>query len=129
MTPPHASGGAHPREAEALFPGPLGDVYSVFRTAVLALGDDIDEQFTKTQVAYRLSRQFAWLSPVSGRRALITVDLWEERESPMLTNVIRFRDDKVTHQIEVRTADEVKMFLELRWFPEAVSWGRKTRKS
>jgi predicted transport protein len=115
--------------AQDLFPASLLEIYETFSQALLELGDDIDEQFTKTQVAYRVARQFAWLSPINKTTALITLDLWEEHDAPLLSNVIRFRDDKVTHQMEARTAGDVTAVIDLGWFPEAVSWGRKQQPS
>lgn len=113
--------------AQVLFPTPLNTVYRSFSQRMLALGDDIDEQFTKTQVAYRVVRQFAWLSPINKTKALITLDLWEEHTAPLLSNVIRFRNDKVTHQVEVRSAEDIDAVISLGWFEEAVSWGRKQK--
>lgn len=115
--------------AHELFPGPLAAVYSCFSRRILTLGDDIGEQFSKTQVAYRVTRQFAWLSPINTTKALITLDLWEEHDAPLLSNVIRFRDDKVTHQVEVRTNEDVETVIDLGWLEEAVSWGRKQKSS
>lgn len=108
-----------------LFPGPLADIYATFSQRMLTFGDDIDERFTKTQVAYRVKRQFAWLSPITKTKALITLDLWTEHTAPQLTNVIRFRDDKATHQVDVCAADDVHAVIDLGWFEEAVAWGRK----
>lgn len=60
-------------------------------------------------------------------KALLLVDLWERREAPLLRSVIRYREDKVTHQIAVRTAADVEAVAALGWFDEAVAWGRKQR--
>ncbi len=113
--------------AKALFPAPLTNVYASFSRRMLALDDNIDEQFTKTQVAYGVVRQFAWLSPINKTRALITLDMWEEHTAPLLSNVIRFRNDKVMHQVEVRTAEDLEAVVDLGWLEGAVLWVRKQR--
>lgn len=110
-----------------LFPGSLLEVYDTFREQMLALGDDVVEEFARTQVSYGAARKFAWLTPLTKTKALLLIDLWEERDSALLRSVIRYRDDKFTHQFEVRVASDVDAVAELKWFEEAVSWGRKQR--
>ena len=114
-------------DAQRLFPGDLGSVHDATRRLVLPQGDDIVEEFARTQVSYGCLRKFAWLTPLTRTKALLVLDLWEERTAPQLRNVIRYRDDKVTHQVEVRTAADVEAVDALGWFVEAVSWGRKRR--
>jgi hypothetical protein len=94
---------------------------------MLALGDDVVEKFAKNQVSYGTARKFAWLTPLTKTKALLLVDLWEERDAPLLRNIIRYRDDKFPHQVEVRTAADVDAVAALGWSDEAVSWGRKER--
>ena len=112
---------------ERLFTGPLAEVDDALRRRMVALGDDVVEEHTRTQVSYGAARKFAWLIPLTQAKALLVVDLWEEREAPILRGVIRYRDDKFTHQVEVRTAEDVTAVAELGWFDEAVSWGRRQR--
>lgn len=114
-------------DSQQLFAGPLTEVYEAMRGRVLPLGDDIVEEFAKTQVSYGAVRKFAWLIPLTKRKALLLVDLWEEREAPLLRDVIRYRDDKFTHQVEVRAVADVEAVAALGWFDQAVSWGRKER--
>jgi predicted transport protein len=114
-------------DAHRLFPGDLASVYEAMRRLVRPLGDDIVEEFAKTQVSFGSLRKFAWLTPVTKTKALLVLDLWEERTAPQLRNVIRYRDDKFTHQVEVRTAKDVEAVDALGWFNEAASWGRKRR--
>jgi hypothetical protein len=73
------------------------------------------------------SRKFAWLTPLTKSKALLVLELWEERTAPLRRNVIRYRDDKFTHQVEVRTAEDVEAVSALGWFGEAVAWGHKQR--
>jgi predicted transport protein len=113
--------------AQRLFQGDLEAVYEATRRLVLALGEDVIEELTRTQVSFGSARKFAWLTPVTKTKALLVLDLWEERTGPQLRNVIRYRDDKFTHQVEVRTAGEVEAVAALGWFDEAVAWGRKQR--
>ena len=108
-----------------LFPDRLSPVYEATRRLMLELGDDVVEEFSKTQVSFGSTRKFAWLSPLTKTKALLILDLWEERTAPQLRNVIRYRADKFTHQVEVRTAEDVEAVSALGWFSEAVSWGRK----
>jgi len=114
-------------EAQLLFPGTLSTVYVTTRQLVLAFGDDISEEFARTQVSFGSIRKFVWLTPLNKTKALLVLDLWEEQTGPPLRNVIRYRDDKFTHQIEVRTSEDVEAVRMLGWFDEAVSWGRKRR--
>jgi predicted transport protein len=114
-------------DAQRLFPGDLAAVYEATRCVVLPLGDDIVEEFARTQVSFGSARKFAWLTPLTKTRALLVLDLWEERTAPQLRNVIRYREDKFTHQVEVRTAEDVEAVNALGWFVEAASWGRKRR--
>lgn len=97
------------------------------RDRVHDLGSDVVEEFAATQVSYGAARKFVWLTPLTRTKALLLLDLWEQREAPQLRSVIRYRDDKFTHQVEVRSAADVAAVAELGWFEEAVSWGRKRR--
>ena len=113
---------------ERLFPGPLSAVYVATRRLVLASGDDITEEFTRTQVSYGCARKFAWLAPLTKTKALLNLDLSDEKAAPLLRGVIRYREDKFTHQIEVRSAEDVEAVQALGWIEEAVWWGRRERR-
>lgn len=112
---------------ERLFPGSLQATYAATRRLVLASGDDVAEEFAKTQVSYGCARKFAWLVPLTKTKALLNLDLWDEKAAPLLRGVIRYREDKFTHQIEVRSAEDVQAVQALGWIAEAVSWGRRQR--
>jgi len=114
-------------DARLLFPGSLLTVYATTRQVALSLGDDVREEFANTQVSFASIRKFVWLTPLTKTSALLVLDLWEERTGPPLRNVIRYRDDKFTHQIAVRTPENVEAVRVLGWFDEAASWGRKRR--
>ena len=120
-------GHAEGMDPQRLLLGSLTEVYGTFRAQMLALGCDVVEEVTRTQVSYSAVRKFAWLTPLTKTKALLIIDLWEERNSPLLRSVIRYRDDKFTHQFEVRAAADVDAVADLDWFDEAVSWGRKHR--
>lgn len=62
-------------DAEHMFHGQLAEVYEAFRSRMLALGDDIVENFAKSQVSYGAARKFAWLTPLTKTKALLLVDL------------------------------------------------------
>jgi predicted transport protein len=113
--------------AASLFPGPLEPIYDNLRAHVLALDDGVIEEFKKTQVSYGLARKFAWLTPLTKSKALLVIDMWQGHDHSMLRNVIPFRLDKFTHQIEVRTTAEIDEVSALGWFEEAASWGRYER--
>ena len=113
--------------AQHLFPGPLRAIYDALRSRVFAMDGDVIEEFAKTQVSYGTARKFIWLSPLTKSKALLTVDMWDEHQDPMIRDVIRYREDKFTHQIEVRTAEDVEAVAKLGWFAEAARWGRKER--
>ena len=112
---------------ERLFPGPLSAVYVATRRLVLASGDDVTEEFGKTQVSYGCARKFAWLAPLTKSKALLNLDLWDEKAAPFLRGVIQYRENKFTHQIEVRSPEDVEAVQALGWIEEAVSWGRRQR--
>jgi len=114
-------------DAQRLFRGTLSDVYETTRRLMRELGDDVIEEFGRTQVSFGSARKFAWLTPLTKTKALLLVDLWQERSGAQLRSVIRYRDDKFTHQVEVRTAADVEAVSALGWFEEAASWGRKQR--
>ncbi|WP_137845191.1 DUF5655 domain-containing protein [Microbacterium sp. 2FI] len=114
-------------DAQSLFPGPLETVYCALREHVLALDDGVIEEFKKTQVSFGLARKFVWLTPLTKTNALLVIDLWHQHEDPMVRTVIRYRPDKFTHQIEVRTADEIDEVSRLGWLEEAAAWGRNDR--
>jgi predicted transport protein len=114
-------------DAQQLFPGALEEIYDALSARVLGLGDDIAEEFSRTQVSYGAARKFVWLTPVTKTKALLTMDMWDEHHASFLRGVIRFRDDKYTHQIEVRTASDIATVAALGWFKESAAWGRKQR--
>jgi len=51
----------------------------------------------------------------------------KQHDHSMIRNVIRYRVDKFTHQIEVRKAAEIDEVSSLGWFEEAATWGRHQR--
>ncbi len=114
-------------DADTLFPDDLAEVYRAFRERMFALSDDVVEGFAETQVSNGTVRKFAWLTPLTKTKALLLLDLLEERDAPLLRNVIRYRDDKFSHRVEIRAAADVDAVAELGWFDEAASWGRKER--
>jgi predicted transport protein len=114
-------------DAQQLFPGALEEIYDALSAHVLGLGDDIAEEFSRTQVSYGAARKFVWLTPVTKTKALLTMDMWDEHHASFLRDVIRFRHDKYTHQIEVRHASDIETVAALGWFEESAGWGRKQR--
>jgi hypothetical protein len=113
--------------AEMLFPGPLSEVYDAVRDRMRALGPDVTEEFTRTQVSYGATRKFVWLLPLTKKKALLLLDMWSEHDGEFVRNVIRYRDDKFTHQIEVQSAADVDAVAARGWFDESAAWGRKQR--
>ena len=114
-------------DAKSLFPGPLEPVYQTLRAHLLALDEQVIEEFKKTQVSFGLARKFAWLTPLTKSKALLVIDMGKQHDHLMIRNVIRYRVDKFTHQIEVRTAAEIDEVSSLGWFEEAATWGRHQR--
>ncbi|WP_258803379.1 DUF5655 domain-containing protein [Pseudarthrobacter sp. NS4] len=114
-------------DAQQLFPGALKEIYDALSARVLGLGDDIVEELSRTQVSYGAARKFVWLTPVTKTKALLTMDMWDEHQASFLRGVIRFRHDKYTHQIEVRSAADIETVAALGWFEESAAWGRKQR--
>lgn len=113
-------------DADSLFPGALGECYDAFVEAIEAEGG-AEEQFAKTQVSFGLDRKFAWLVPLTRTKCLVVLDMYEEHDSPLWRTIIRYRDDKYTHQAEVRDAAAVRQLAEQGWFRLAREWGAKER--
>jgi len=109
---------------QALFAGPLAAVHAAVESAVLGQGDDISRLVTSTQISYGASRKFAWLIPLSRAKALLNLDLWDERSAPWVRDVIRYRDDKFTHQIVLTSVGDVEAVVTAGWFHDAAQWGR-----
>lgn len=110
--------------SQDLFVGPLAAVHDAVEATILALGDDISRQVTSTQIGYGASRKFAWLTPLSRSEVLLNLDLWEERTAPWLRDVIRYRDDRYTHQVVLATVSDVEKVAAAGWFRDAAQWGR-----
>ncbi|MDQ0868014.1 putative regulator of Ras-like GTPase activity (Roadblock/LC7/MglB family) [Arthrobacter sp. V1I9] len=49
-------------DAQQLFPGSLDEIYDALSARVLGLGDDIVEEFSRTQVSYGAARKQRWLN-------------------------------------------------------------------
>ncbi|WP_152683753.1 DUF5655 domain-containing protein [Pseudarthrobacter siccitolerans] len=114
-------------DAQQLFPGALMEIYDVLSARMSGLGSDIVEEFSRTQVSYGAARKFTWLTPISKSKALLTMDMWEEHHGSFVRDIIRFRHDKYTHQVEVRTAADIESVAALGWFEDSAAWGRKQR--
>jgi hypothetical protein len=114
-------------DAEQLFPGALTEIYGALSVRMHELGDDIVEEFSRTQVSYGAARKFTWLTPVTKTKALLTMDMWDKHHGPFLRDVIKFRQDKYTHQVEVRTSADIESVAALGWFEDSAAWGRKQR--
>lgn len=78
-------------------------------------------------MAYRLKRQFAWLTPVTRTRSLLTLDMYDPHEDPVVDEIIVFRTDKFTHQITIESADTITLVANRDWFTLARAWGNKDR--
>lgn len=111
-------------DPDSLFPGELRALYDAFASAIASAGG-AQEQFAVTQVAFRLKRQFAWLTPVTRSRCLMTLDMYEPYEDAIVDEIIRFRNDKFTHQITVASADVITAAQQRGWFRLARDWGEK----
>lgn len=111
---------------DTLFPGSLRAHYDAFAASIAAAGG-AEEQFARAQVAYRVKRQFAWLTPVTRARTLLTLDMHEPHEDPVVDEIIPFRADKFTHQITVDSAETIALVAERNWFVLASAWGGKER--
>ncbi|WP_142056784.1 DUF5655 domain-containing protein [Pseudarthrobacter sp. B4EP4b] len=114
-------------DAERLFPGALTEIYDALSARMSGLGDDIVEEFSRTQVSYGVARKFTWLTPISKSKALLTMDMWDEHHAAFVRNVIPFRYDKYTHQVEVRAPADIESVAALGWFEDSAAWGRKQR--
>lgn len=111
-------------DPDTLFPGDLRKLDDAFARAIAEAGG-AEEQFARTQVAYRLKRQFAWLTPVTRSRCLMTLDLYEPHEAAIVDAVISVRDDKSTHQITVASAETIATVDDRGWFRAARDWSDK----
>jgi hypothetical protein len=77
-------------DAQQLFPGALKEIYDALSARVLGLGDDIVEEFSRTQVGYGAARKFVWLTPVTKTKALLTMDMWDEHHGSFLAALSDF---------------------------------------
>jgi hypothetical protein len=114
-------------DAQQLFPGALKEIYDALSARMSELGDDIIEEFSRTQASYGAARKFMWLTPITKTKALLTMDMWDEHHGSFLRSVIPFRQDKYTHQVEVRTSADIAFVAALGWFEESAAWGRRQR--
>jgi hypothetical protein len=113
-------------DAATLFPGRLAACYEAFVAAVEAEGG-AREEFKKTQVSFGLVRKFTWLTPLSKSKCLLLLDMYEKQPDPLFRDIIEYRVDKFTHQIELDNPDLIKQASEAGWFRLAYEWGAKTR--
>jgi hypothetical protein len=109
---------------ELLFPASLRELYEAFVVAVEAAGP-AEQQFARTQVCYRLKRQFAWLTPLSASKCLLTLDMYAPHPDPIVDEIIEFRADKYTHQITVTGLNIIEAAQKNGWFVLARQWGAK----
>ena len=80
-----------------------------------------------SRVSYALERKFTWLTPLTKTKCLLLLDMYEEHSDPIFRNVIKYRDDKFTHQIEVTDPETIKHASNAGWFRLAHDWGAKRR--
>lgn len=111
-------------DPDSLFPNDLRVLYDAFAKVIASAGG-AQEQFSRTQVAYRLQRQFAWLTPVTRTRCLMTLDMYEPHVDALVDEIIQFRDDKFTHQITVASTDVINAADDRGWVRLAREWGNK----
>ena len=112
-------------DAATLFPGRLAACYEAFVAAVEAEGG-ASEEFKKTQVI-GLARKFTWLTPLSKSKCLLLLDMYEKQTDPLFRDIIEYRADKFTHQIELDSPDLIRQASAAGWFRLAYEWGAKTR--
>jgi hypothetical protein len=113
-------------DAATLFPGSLADCYAAFVAAVEAEGG-ATEEFKKTQVSYQLKRKFAWLTPLTRSKCLLVLDMYERHPDPLFRDIIEYRHDKFTHQVELTGPETIQQASAAGWFRLAYDWGAKRR--
>jgi len=113
-------------DAATLFPGRLSACYEAFVGAVEAEGGATGE-FKKAQVSFGLARKFAWLTPLSKSKCLLLLDMYQKHPDPLFRDIIEYRADKFTHQIELGNPDLIRQASAAGWFRLAYEWGGKTR--
>ena len=72
-----------------------------------------------------MKRQFAWLTPLSASRCLMTLDMYEPHPDPLVDEIIDFRANKHTHQITVTDVETIDTARAKGWFVLARQWGAK----
>lgn len=113
-------------DAATLFPGRLAACYEAFVAAVEAEGG-AREEFKKTQVSFGLARKFTWLTPLSKSKCLLLLDMCEKQTDPLFRDIIEYRADKFTYQIELDSPDLIRQASAAGGFRLAYEWGAKTR--
>lgn len=113
-------------DAATLFPGPLSGHYRAFREAVEVEGG-ATEEFKKTQVSFALKRKFVWLTPLTKSKCLLLLDMYDRHSDPLFRDIIEYRSDKFTHQVELDDSELIRQASAAGWFRYAYEWGAKSR--
>lgn len=99
----------------------------IFESLRSALGDIGKTEFrvTKSQVAFRRHRAFAWAWVPSkylrGKHAplVLTISLWRRDSSPRWKEIVKPTPGRFTHHLELNSPsdidDEVRMWLQEAW--------------
>lgn len=112
----------------------LRALFEMLREDIESLGE-IEMVVTRTQVSFGAKRKFAWLWPSPTRRInpegtlMMTLDLTEPRQHPLLSSVEQTFPGKWTHQIAVTDHSVVEQIREQGWIPSAHAFGTMERAS
>ena len=104
----------------------------MLRHDIEALGD-VEAVVTRTQVSFGARRRFAWLWPSPTRRTnpegtlMMTLDLTEPRQHPLLISVEQTYPGKWTHQIAVTDTSVVDQIRRQGWITAAYAFGTMER--
>lgn len=98
-------------------------LFEAVRSAIESIGP-VDIQATKSQIAFRHGRGFAWAwMPARYLRGevaplVLTISLNRREESPRWKEVVEPRPGRFTHHLEIRAAEDIDGEV-LNWLREA----------
>lgn len=118
------------RTPESLFEGRPTNLrlFQTIRQHIESLGP-VKVTTSKTQVAFAVNRQFAWMWMVAPSRSMpegtlmLTLDLRRQVDHPLIRNVNVTGRNKWTHQISVVDESVAEQVIASGWIEEAYRFG------
>ncbi|HYG83899.1 MAG TPA: DUF5655 domain-containing protein [Verrucomicrobiae bacterium] len=108
-------------------------LFNYIKRQIEACGD-VKLAVTKTQASFGVKRKFAWVwaTPATKKQPegtlMLTLDMLEKETDNrnLIREIIKYRDDKWTHQIPIQGIETIDTIAQLGWFEEAYKFGLGT---